>query len=106
MKLVFDLVYLIPVCSSIVGIYTIYKIKKEIDEIHQDHTTIMKGHLGYIESVDIHSKRIESIENTLEKIALSLPYRGEGWQTPYIQAKLEREFKYHFYDDEEHDDDK
>jgi hypothetical protein len=109
MKTNYNFMFLIPACISIYGLYTIMKIIKRVDVIETDNDTIMKTHLLYMESLEMHFDKIKTIENTIESIALSLPYKGTGWQASYYERKIARELKKHessltpprFYDDEE-----
>ena len=51
----------------------------------------MSTHLDYIGLKDMHTTSIKNINKTLEAIALSLPFKGTGWQTPFIEAKIARD---------------
>ena len=50
---------------------------------------------------------VKSINGTLEAIALSTPFRGTGWQTKFVEAKIARDLEcydpqeHKFYDDED-----
>jgi hypothetical protein len=39
----------------------------------------------------MHTTSIKNINNTLEAIALSTPFKGVGWQTKFIEAKIARD---------------
>ena len=109
MKINYNFMFLVPTCVSIYGIYIIMKIIKKVDVIENDHDTIIKSHLLYMESLEMNCDKIKTIDDTIESIALSIPYKGTGWQTPYYERKIARELKRHessltpprFYDDEE-----
>ena len=68
-------------------------IHRKINTLENDIKLIMSTHLDYIGIKDMHTTSIKNINNTLEAIALTLPFKGTGWQTPYIEAKIAREME-------------
>jgi len=63
------------------------KVKTQESEIN----LIKSTHISYMVIKDNYIKDIDSIKNTLEAIALTLPFKGTGWQTPFIEKKIARE---------------
>lgn len=83
--------------SLIIGItslsYFCMGMHRKIKTLEKDIELILSTHLDYIGLKDMHTTSINNINNTLEAIALTLPFKGTGWQTPYIEAKIAREME-------------
>lgn len=73
--------------------YFCMDMHRKINRLENDIKLILSTHLDYIGIKDIHNTSIKNINNTLEAIALALPFKGTGWQTPYIEAKIAREME-------------
>ena len=63
----------------------------KVKTVERDVNLILSTHLDYINVKDMHTTSIKNINNTLEAIALAIPFKGTGWQTPFIEAKIARE---------------
>jgi len=99
-------------CVGLYSLYKLYKLNKKIEVLDNGINIIMSTHLLYMENRDEQTEEISSINETLEQIALCLPYKGIGWQTKFIENKIRRELEHHltppnesepdekFYDDE------
>lgn len=108
MKYNTDFIIIPTICVGIYSLYNLYKLNKKIEVLDNGINLIMSTHLLYMENRDEQTEQIKSINDTLEQIALSTPFRGTGWQTKFIEEKLRRELEHHltppeemkFYDDE------
>ena len=83
--------------SIIIGLtslsYFCMVMHRRIKTTERDINLILSTHLDYINVKDMHTTSIRRIDNTLEAIALSLPFKGTGWQTPFIEKKIAREME-------------
>ena len=82
-------------------------LHRKVKSLDEGVNLIMSTHLLYMENRDQQTEQIKSINKTLEDIALSTPFRGKGWQTKFVEAKISRELdcyepqEHKFYDDED-----
>lgn len=76
-------------------LYSYMVMHRKIKSLDEGVNLIMSTHLLYMENRDNQTEEIKSINKTLEDIALTLPYRGVGWQTKFYEEKLKRELEHH-----------
>jgi hypothetical protein len=108
MKYNTDFIIIPTICVGIYSLYNLYKLNKKIEVLDNGINLIMSTHLLYMENRDEQTEQIKSINDILEQIALSTPFRGTGWQTKFIEEKIRRDLEHHltppeemkFYDDE------
>ena len=101
MKYNTDFIIIPTICVGIYSLYNLYKLNKKIEVLDNGINLIMSTHLLYMENRDEQTEQIKSINNILEQIALSSPFRGVGWQTKFIEEKIRRDLEdTKFYDDE------
>jgi hypothetical protein len=94
-------------------LYSHMDLHRKVKRVDEYINLIMSTHLQYMENRNKQTEDIKTINETLEQIALSLPYKGTGWQTKFIESKFNRELEHHqtppevdefndksFYDDE------
>ena len=97
--------------SIVIGLtsllYSCIVLHRKVKTHDENINLIMSTHLSYMETREQHAKQIKSINGTLEAIALSTPFRGTGWQTKFVEAKIARDLEcydpqeHKFYDDED-----
>ena len=101
MKYNTDFIIIPTICVGLYSLYNLYKLNKKIEVLDNGINLIMSTHLLYMENRDEQTEQIKSINNILEQIALSSPFRGVGWQTKFIEEKIRRDLEdTKFYDDE------
>ena len=85
--------------SIVIGLsYLLYShmdLHRKIKKVDEYINLIMSTHLQYMENRDKQTEDIKTINETLEQIALTLPYKGTGWQTKFVEAKFNRELEHH-----------
>jgi hypothetical protein len=83
--------------SIVIGLtsllYSCIVLHRKVKTVERDVNLILSTHLDYINIKDMHTTSIKNINNTLEAIALSIPFKGTGWQTPFIESKIAREME-------------
>jgi len=97
--------------SIVIGLtsllYSYIVLHRKVKSLDDGVNLIMSTHLLYMENRDAQTEQIKSINGTLEAIALSTPFRGTGWQTKFVEAKIARDLEcydpqeHKFYDDED-----
>jgi hypothetical protein len=93
MKTICDIGLISSACIAIYGIYIHLKTVQRLDVMEKDINIILSTHNGYIEHQEKQIYQIKIINEILEQIALSTPFRGSGWQTKFIEAKVDRDLK-------------
>jgi hypothetical protein len=92
MKLTNETIFTSSIVIGLAGLlYSYMGLHRRIKTTERDINLILSTHLDYINVKDIHTTSINKINNTLEAIALSIPFKGTGWQTPFIEKKIARE---------------
>ena len=85
--------------SIVIGIgyllYSYMDLHRKIKTINKNMNVVLSTHLLYMENEIKQTEDIKYINETLEQIALSIPYKGTGWQTKFIEAKFNRELEHH-----------
>jgi len=76
-------------------LYSYMDLHRKIETINKDMNVVLSTHLLYMENRDKQTEDIKSINETLEQIAFALPFKGTGWQTKFIEAKINRELEHH-----------
>jgi len=95
MKYNTDFIIIPTICLGIYSLYKLYKLNKKIEVLDNGINIIMSTHLLYMENRDEQTEQIKTINETLENIALSLPFKGHGWQSKFYQDKFNRELEHH-----------
>lgn len=96
MKLTNETLFTSTIIIGITGLlYSYMGLHRKVKSLDASVNLIMSTHLLYMENRNKQTEDIKVINETLESIALSTPFRGTGWQTKFIEAKLERELEYH-----------
>jgi hypothetical protein len=92
MKLTNETMFASSIVIGLTGLLYYYMdLHRRIKTTERDINLILSTHLDYINVKDMHTTSIKNINNTLEAIALAIPFKGTGWQTPFIEAKIARE---------------
>ena len=76
-------------------LYSHMDLHRKVKRVDEYINLIMSTHLQYMENRNKQTEDIKTINETLEQIALSLPYKGTGWQTKFIETKFNRELEHH-----------
>jgi hypothetical protein len=82
-------------------LYSYMELQRNIKTINKDMNIVLSTHLEYMVNRDKQTEDIKLINETLEQIALSLPYKGTGWQTRFFESKFKRELENIPSDDED-----
>jgi len=92
MKLTNETMFASSIIIGLTGLlYSYMELHRRIKTTERDVNLILSTHLDYINVKDMHTTDIKNINNTLEAIALSTPFKGVGWQTKFIEAKIARD---------------
>ena len=92
MKLSNETIFTTSIVIGLTGLlYSYMGLHRKIKTIERDVNLILSTHLDYINVKDMNTTSIKNINNTLEAIALTIPFKGTGWQTPFIEKKIARE---------------
>lgn len=108
MKLTNEIIFTSSIVVSLTGLlYSYMDLHRKVKSLNEHVKLIMSTHLLYMENRDQQTEQIKSINETLEAIALSTPFRGSGWQTKFVEAKIAKDLEcydpqeHKFYDDED-----
>jgi hypothetical protein len=94
MKLTNETIFTSSIVIGFAGLlYSYMGLHRRIKTTEENINLIMSTHISYMVVKDEHIEQIKTINKTLEAIALSTPFRGEGWQTKYIQNKIKRDME-------------
>jgi len=92
MKLTNETMFASSIIIGLTGLlYSYMELHRRVKTTERDVNLILSTHLDYINVKDMHTTSIKNINNTLEAIALSTPFKGVGWQTKFIEAKIARD---------------
>ena len=92
MKLTNETMFASSIIIGLTGLlYSYMELHRRLKTTERDVNLILSTHLDYINVKDMHTTSIKNINNTLEAIALSTPFKGVGWQTKFIEAKIARD---------------
>jgi hypothetical protein len=92
MKLTNETIFTSSIIIGLTGLlYSYMGLHRKVKSLDEGVNLIMSTHLLYMENRDAQTEQIKSINETLEAIALSTPFRGTGWQTKFVEAKIARE---------------
>jgi len=92
MKLTNETMFASSIIIGLTGLlYSYMELHRRLKTTERDVNLILSTHLDYINVKDMHTTSIKDINNTLEAIALSTPFKGVGWQTKFIEAKIARD---------------
>jgi hypothetical protein len=105
MKLTNETMFASSIIIGLTGLlYSYMELHRRVKTIERDVNLILSTHLDYINIKDMHTTSIKNINSTLEAIALSTPFKGVGWQTKFIEAKIARDIA-NWKTPEEHQED-
>lgn len=76
-------------------LYSHMDLHRKVKKVDEYINLIMSTHLTYMENRNKQIEDIKTINETLEQIAVALPFKGTGWQTKFIEAKFKRELENH-----------
>ena len=108
MKLTHENIFTTSIIIGFTGLlYSYMDLHRKVKNHEDNINLIMSTHVSYMVVKDEHIKEIKSINKTLEDIALTTPFRGEGWQSKFIRDKIKRDLEHHYsdgYSDKLYDD--